>query len=49
VVNDLKKDSNVDLVVPFAMADNYNGYGVVGTSVDYLKEKPLLSGNLLKG
>jgi putative ABC transport system permease protein len=49
VVNDLKKDSNVDLVVPFAMADNYNGYGVVGTSVDYLKEKPLLSGNLFEG
>ena len=49
VVNDLKKDSNVDLVVPFAMADNYNGYGVVGTSIDYLKEKPLLNGNLFEG
>ena len=34
VVSALQQDSRVTQVIPFAMADNYNGYGVVGTSLE---------------
>jgi len=44
VVAELQKDSRVTKVIPFAMADNYNGYGVVGTSPDFLAEKKLAQG-----
>ncbi|MBQ4581123.1 MAG: ABC transporter permease [Clostridia bacterium] len=44
VVTELQKDSRVTKVIPFAMADNYNGYGVVGTSPDFLAEKKLAQG-----
>ena len=38
VVTDLMKDgAKVSTAIPFAMADNYNGYGVVGTTTAFLK------------
>ena len=36
VVEDLTGDSRVKSVIPFSMADSYNGYGVVGTVSEYL-------------
>lgn len=47
VVSLLEQDSRVNSAVPFAMADNYNGYGVVGTTPDYLKDKALSDGEML--
>lgn len=41
VVTSLQQDSRVTSVVPFAMADNYNGYGVVGTTPDFLSSKEI--------
>ena len=42
VATDLMQDgTRVKNVVPFAMADNYNGCSVVGTSSDFLKGKTL--------
>lgn len=46
VMTDLQKDSRVTKVIPFAMADNYNGYNVVGTSPDFLAEKKLAQGTM---
>ena len=46
VVTNLQKDSRVTKVIPFAMADNYNGYSVVGTSPDFLAEKKLAQGTM---
>ena len=46
VVSDLSQDSRVTSAIPFAMADNYNGYGVVGTTPDYLKNKTLAEGSM---
>ncbi|MBP3402032.1 MAG: ABC transporter permease [Clostridia bacterium] len=46
VVGSLQQDSRVTSVIPFAMADNYNGYGVVGTTPDYLKNKEIASGEM---
>jgi len=39
VVSALQQDSRVTSAIPFAMADNYNGYGVVGTTPAYLAGK----------
>ena len=47
VVSDLQKDQRVTSVIPFAMADNYNGYGVVGTTSAYLTSKTLAEGKML--
>jgi putative ABC transport system permease protein len=47
VVISLQRDNRVDKVIPFAMADSYNGYGVVGTTPDYLDGKELKSGEML--
>ena len=47
VVVSLQRDSRVDKVIPFAMADSYNGYGVVGTTPDYLDGKELKHGEML--
>ncbi len=44
VVYSLATDSRVASAIPFAMADNYNGYGVVGTTPDYLAQKTVASG-----
>ena len=46
VVSELQADSRVSSVIPFAMADNYNGYGVVGTTPDYLAGKRLSQGEM---
>lgn len=49
VVTDLMQDgTRVKNVVPFAMADNYNGYGVVGTTPDFLKEKTVKEGTMFE-
>ena len=36
VVSSLQQDQRVTSAIPFAMADNYNGYGVVGTTPAFL-------------
>lgn len=46
VVSSLQQDSRVTTVIPFAMADNYNGYGVVGTTPEYLAGKNLAKGEM---
>ena len=46
VVSSLQQDQRVDSVIPFAMADNYNGYNVVGTTPDYLKNKAVAKGEM---
>ena len=46
VVGSLQQDSRVTSAIPFAMADSYNGYGVVGTSPDYLKDKQVMEGEM---
>ena len=46
VVTEMERDSRVTKVIPFAMADNYNGYGVVGTSPEYLENKTVAKGRL---
>ena len=46
VVTALQQDSRVTSVIPFAMADNYNGYGVVGTAPDFLKDKEIARGEM---
>lgn len=47
VVSDLQRDQRVTSVIPFAMADNYNGYGVVGTTSAYLANKTVAEGVML--
>ena len=46
VITSLQQDSRVTQVIPFAMADNYNGYGVVGTTPDFLSSKSLAKGQM---
>lgn len=46
VVTALQRDTRVTSVIPFAMADNYNGYGVVGTAPAFLKGKSVGQGEL---
>ena len=46
IVTTLQQDSRVTQVVPFAMADNYNGYGVVGTTPAFLQSKDLRAGEM---
>lgn len=46
VVTALQQDSRVTQVIPFAMADNYNGYGVVGTTLAFLGNKTVARGEL---
>ena len=46
VVTSLQQDSRVTSVIPFAMADNYNGYGVVGTTPAFLDGKTVAQGEL---
>ena len=36
VKTELEADSRVKSAIPFAMADQYNGYRMVGTTTDYL-------------
>ena len=46
VVSSLQQDQRVESAIPFAMADNYNGYNVVGTTPDYLKNKTVEKGEM---
>ena len=46
VVTMLQQDSRVTAVIPFAMADNYNGYGVVGTTPAFLSTKQIATGEM---
>lgn len=46
VVSMLMQDQRVREVIPFAMADSYNGYNVVGTTSSFIQEKELKSGEL---
>lgn len=46
IVTTLQQDSRVTQVIPFAMADNYNGYGVVGTTPAFLQSKDLREGEM---
>lgn len=47
VVTMLQQDSRVSRAIPFAMADNYNGYGVVGTQAAFLQTRALADGDML--
>ncbi len=46
VVSSLQQDQRVTSVIPFAMADSYNGYGVVGTTPPYLSGKSVRDGEM---
>lgn len=46
VVTALQQDSRVTGVIPFAMADNYNGYGVVGSTPAFLSSKTIAKGEM---
>ena len=46
VVSMLQQDQRVTEAIPFAMADNYNGYNVVGTTPTYLENKTVKSGEM---
>ncbi len=48
VVTSLQQDSRVTSVIPFAMADNYNGYGVVGTTPAFLSSKEIAQGKMFE-
>lgn len=39
LVDTLQRDTRVKAVVPYAMADSYHGYGIVGTNKFYLNDK----------
>lgn len=46
LVSELSQDSRVEKAIPFAMADSYKGFNIVGTTKDYFEEKELLNGNI---
>jgi len=46
LVSELSQDNRVEKAIPFAMADNYKGYNIVGTTKDYFDGKDLLEGSL---
>ena len=48
VITSLQQDQRVSKVIPFAMADSYNGYGVVGTTPDYLENKSVSKGEMFE-
>ena len=48
LITSLQQDQRVSKVIPFAMADSYNGYGVVGTTPDYLENKALANGEMFE-
>ena len=45
---DLSKDRRVNLVVPFAMGDNYGGYKLIGTGKDFLTKLKRTFWNIIK-
>ncbi len=48
LVSELQQNQRVKTVIPFAMADSYNGYNVVGTTTDYLDNKFVSEGKLFE-
>lgn len=46
VYEELKENDKVTKAIPYAMADNYNGSSVVGTTPEFLEGKELQSGNM---
>ena len=47
LVETLEQDgSKISSATPFAMADNYNGYNVIGTNSNFLKDKSIKSGQM---
>lgn len=44
VMNELRSDARVREAIPFAMADSYNGYSVVGTTSSFLEGKETETG-----
>ena len=46
LVSELRRDSRVNAAIPYAMADSYNGFNVVGTEVAYLDGKTLADGEM---
>ncbi|MBO2518055.1 MAG: hypothetical protein CW338_12435 [Clostridiales bacterium] len=46
LVRELRSDNRVNAAIPFAMADSYNGFNVVGTESAYLDGKELRSGEM---
>ena len=49
VVTELERDQRVRQLIPFAMADSYNGYGVVGTSPEFLLGREVALGECFSG
>ncbi len=47
VVSNLSQEQGVRNVIPFTMADSYNGSRVVGTTSDYLLSRELMEGKML--
>ena len=45
----LKSDTRVNLAIPFAMGDNYNGAKIIGTTPDFLATKELREGEMFDG
>jgi len=46
LVTTLQADSRVRKVIPFAIADNYRGYSLIGSKSDIIADKTLASGRL---
>ena len=46
IMGELQRDSRVTAVIPFAEADSYNGYNIVGTSTAFLDNKTIAEGRL---
>ena len=46
LVSELSQDMRVREVIPFAMADSYNGYSCVGTSSAFLESKEIAKGEM---
>lgn len=43
-VRDLNKRGDLEYVLPFALGDSYNGYNVIGTRPEFLRNKKIISG-----
>ena len=46
LVSELSRDTRVSSVIPYAMADNYNGSSVIGTTSEFLQDKALSDGEM---
>lgn len=46
LIHELKSDSRVAEIIPFAMGSTYNGFNIAGTSSEYLAGKELAKGNM---